>query len=93
MYTRVCVSKSTILFLLVYALLSAVMYSIVETAKANNLNVFQYLYTVLLYMPDYKNEPAGIEKLLPWSNFIKERCRRLIDVENQTPEHHEPLPI
>ena len=50
------------------------MYSIVETAKANNLNVFQYLYTVLLYMPDYKNEPAGIEKLLPWSNFIKERC-------------------
>ena len=81
------------LFLLVNALLSAVMYSIVETAKANNLNVFQYLYTVLLYMPDYKNEPAGIEKLLPWSNFIKERCRRLIDVENQTPEHHEPLPI
>ena len=69
------------------------MYSIVETAKANNLNVFQYLYTVLLYMPDYKNEPAGIEKLLPWSNFIKERCCRLIDVENQTPEPHEPLPI
>ena len=67
------------------------MYSIVETAKANNLNVFQYLYTVLLYMPDYKNEPAGIEKLLPWSNFIKERCCRLIDVENQTPEPHEPL--
>lgn len=32
---------------------SAVMYSIVETAKANNLNIFQYLYTVLLYMPDY----------------------------------------
>ena len=68
------------------------MYSIVETAKANNLNVFQYLYTVLLYMPDYKNEPAGIEKLLPWSDFIKERCSGLIDVENQTPEHHEPLP-
>ena len=93
MYTRVCVSKSTILFLLVNAPLSVVMYSIVETAKANNLNVFQYLYTVLLYMPDYKNEPAGIEKLLPWSNFIKERCSRLIDVENQTPEPHEPLPI
>ena len=29
---------------------SAVMYSIVETAKANNLNIFQYLYTVLLYV-------------------------------------------
>ena len=69
------------------------MYSIVETAKANNLNVFQYLYTVLLYMPDYKNEPAGIEKLLPWSDFIKERSSGLIDVENQTSEHHEPLPV
>ena len=52
----------------------------------NNLNVFQYLYTVLLYMPDYKNEPVGIEKLLPWSDFIKERCSGLIDVKNQTPE-------
>lgn len=50
------------------------MYSIVETAKANNLNVFQYLYTVLLYMPDYKNEPAGIEKLLPWSVVVKLFC-------------------
>ena len=44
---------------------SAVIYSIVETAKANGLNVFQYLYLVLLYMPDYQNEPAGIGQLLP----------------------------
>lgn len=72
---------------------SAVMYSIIETAKANNLNVFQYLYMVLLYMPDYKNEPAGIEKLLPWSDFIKEHCTGLIDVEKITAEKHEPLPI
>ena len=72
---------------------SAVMYSIVETAKANNLNVFQYLYMVLLYMPDYKNKPAGIEKLLPWSDFMKEHCTGLIDVENITPENHDPLPI
>lgn len=60
---------------------SAVMYSMIETAKANQLNVYQYLYMVLLYMPDYKNEPAGIEKLLPWSDFIKEHCTGLIDVE------------
>ena len=63
------------------------------TIPENESHLFRYLYTVLLYMPDYKNEPAGIEKLLPWSNFIKERCCRLIDVENQTPEPHEPLPI
>lgn len=72
---------------------SAVMYSMIETAKANNLNVFQYLYMVLLYMPDYKNEPEGIEQLLPWSDFIKEHCTGLIDVENITAEKHEPLPI
>ena len=72
---------------------SAVMYSIIETAKANNLNVFQYLYLVLLYMPDYKNKPAGIEQLLPWSDFIKERCTGLIDVETLTAEQHDPLPV
>lgn len=72
---------------------SAVMYSMVETAKANNLNVFQYLYMVLLYMPDYKNEPKGIEQLLPWSDFMKEYCTGLIDTNNITAENHEPLSI
>lgn len=63
---------------------SAVMYSIVETAKANNLNIFQYLYMVLLYMPDYMNSSAGIEQLMPWSEFIKERCSGIIDVESMS---------
>lgn len=71
---------------------SAVMYSIVETAKANNLNIFQYLYTVLLYMPDYLNSSAGIEQLMPWSEFIKEQCLGLIDVESNVPEKRIPLP-
>lgn len=71
---------------------SAVMYSIVETAKANNLNIFQYLYTVLLYMPDYTNSSAGIEQLMPWSEFIKEQCLGLIDVESNVPEKRIPLP-
>ncbi len=71
---------------------SAVMYSIVETAKANNLNIFQYLYMVLLYMPDYMNSSAGIEQLMPWSEFIKERCSGIIDVESNVPENRIPLP-
>ncbi len=71
---------------------SAVMYSIVETAKANNLNIFQYLYTVLLYMPDYMNSSAGIEQLMPWSEFIKEQCSGLIDAESNVPEKRIPLP-
>ena len=72
---------------------SAVVFSIVETAKANNLNVFQYLYTLLLYMPDYKNESAGIEQLMPWSDFIKEHCSGTADTETITPENRGNLPI
>ena len=42
---------------------SAVLYSIIETAKANDLNVFEYVMTCLdeLSQPD-----VDIEQLLPW---------------------------
>lgn len=43
--------------------------------------MFRYLYTVLLYMPDYKNESEDIEQLLPWSEFIREHCTGLIGVD------------
>ena len=72
---------------------SALVYSMIETAKANKLNVFQYLYVLLLYMPAYKDNPAAIETLLPWSDFIKEHCTGLIDVETITPENKPQLPI
>ncbi|MGN0267236.1 MAG: IS66 family transposase [Lachnospiraceae bacterium] len=75
------------------AVAASIIYSLVETAKANNLNVFQYIYTLLLYMPGYKDRPEGIEQLLPWSDFIKERCSGLIDVETVTVENHPTLPI
>jgi transposase len=70
---------------------SAVVSSIAETAAANNLNVYQYLYTLLLYMPDYHDEPAGINALLPWSPFIKEHCTGLRDTEKMTSENHPDL--
>ena len=72
---------------------SAIIYSLVETAKANNLNVFQYIYTLLLYMPGCKLKSAGMEHLLPWSDFIKEHCTGLIDVETVTVENHPQLLI
>ena len=71
---------------------SAVIYSLVETAKANRLNVFQYLYTLLLYMPDYKDKPAGVEAMMPWSEFIKERCSGVMDTETETPENRGQMP-
>lgn len=75
------------------AVSSAVAYSLVETAKANNLNIYQYLYTLLLYMPDYKDSPAGIEALMPWSDFIKERCTGAIGQETELPETRGSIPI
>lgn len=72
---------------------SAIVLSLIETAKANNLNIYHYLYTLLLYMPDYKNEPAGIKQLLPWSDFIKERCTGSIDIEKVRPEERGNLNI
>lgn len=72
---------------------SVIVLSLIETAKANSLNIYHYLYTLLLYMLDYKNEPAGIEQLLPWSDFIKERCSRVVDAETENPEKRGNLSI
>ena len=69
----------------------AVLYSLVETANANNLNVFQYIYFLMLYMPGLESGSAGIEQLLPWSDFIKEHCSGLIDVEKVTVENKPTL--
>ena len=52
-----------------------------ETAKENCLNVFQYLYTLLLYMPDYKDKFADVKPMMPWSDFIKEYCGEGMDTE------------
>lgn len=69
----------------------AVIYSLVETANANNLNVFQYIYFLMLYMPGLESGSAGIDQLLPWSDFIKEHCSGLIDVEKVTVENKPTL--
>ena len=57
---------------------SAAVYSIVETAKANNLNVYAYLQHLLLYMPDtdYMNYPEDLEYLMPWSDEVQAVCSK-----------------
>ena len=72
---------------------SATVLSLIETAKANNLNIYQYLYTLLLYMPDYKDAPAGIEQLMPWSDFIKEKCSGVTNTSTEKPESRGNLSI
>ncbi|MEG2060179.1 MAG: transposase, partial [Lachnospiraceae bacterium] len=57
---------------------SAAIYSIVETAKANNLNIRAYLEYLLQYMPDmdWRHHPESLELLMPWSSRIQETCCR-----------------
>ena len=56
---------------------SAAVYSIIETAKANGLNVYTYLEYLLLYMPDtdWRNYPEELDNLMPWSKTVQAECK------------------
>lgn len=56
---------------------SAAVYSLIETAKANGLNVYTYLEYLLLYMPDtdWRNYPEELDNLMPWSEAVQAECR------------------
>ena len=54
---------------------SAAVYSLIETAKANGLDVFAYLQVVLMYMPDWDYTDNFLEDMMPWSDFVQEQCR------------------
>jgi len=42
-------------------------YSVIETAKANNLDAYAYLNYILTQLPIYKAEEKDITDLLPWN--------------------------
>ena len=54
---------------------SAIVYSIVETAKANNLEPYDYLLMVLSLLPDKGNSPSHeeLERLMPWHPDVQGR--------------------
>jgi transposase len=52
---------------------SSIIYSIVETAKANGLKPFRYLEFLLKSMPDATT--GSIDSLLPWGDAVPESCR------------------
>lgn len=56
---------------------SAAIYSLIETAKANGLNVFAYLQHLLIYMPDaeWQQHPEELDDLMPWAPEVQEQCK------------------
>ena len=57
---------------------SAIIYSIVETAKANNLKPFDYVQYLLEEIPKHMNDKdcSFLEDLLPWSEALPEHIRK-----------------
>lgn len=60
---------------------SALVYSISETAKLNNLHPYNYFKHILTELPKHCDEkgnidPADLDYLMPWSDNLPEECRR-----------------
>lgn len=55
---------------------SAMIYSIIETAKANGLNTYKYLELLLTEIPQHMNDKdlSFIDDLLPWSPRVQKEC-------------------
>ena len=59
---------------------SAMIYSLVETAKANKLKIYEYLKHLLTEIPKHMDDTSldFLEDLLPWSETLPEECRKKI---------------
>ena len=58
---------------------SAILYSLVETAKANNLRVYEYLELLLTELAEHTDDTDRdfLKDLLPWSDNVQEKCKSL----------------
>jgi len=56
---------------------SAAVYSIIESAKANGLSPYKYLYYIFSQLPGvlFGQHPEFLEDYLPWSPEVQETCR------------------
>ena len=54
---------------------SAIVYTIVEMAKANDLNTYKYLTYLLSQRPDDEMSDEQLEQLAPWSETAKANCQ------------------
>ena len=57
---------------------SAIVYSIVETAKANHLKPYEYLKFLLTEVPKHMDDTddSFLDDLLPWAVTIPDICRK-----------------
>lgn len=53
---------------------SATIYTMVEMAKAHNLNIYKYLKYLLERLPDTKMTDEGLGHLVPWDPDVQSEC-------------------
>lgn len=53
---------------------SAVVYTMVEMARAHNLNIFKYLNYLLEKLPSTKMTDDDFAKLVPWNSEVIAEC-------------------
>jgi transposase len=57
------------------AVASATVYSIIETAKLNNLNPYMYLVHLFTQLPNLKElTPETLKQFLPWNRLLPQWC-------------------
>lgn len=56
---------------------NAILYTLAESARANKLDVYEYLKYLLMEMPNnaHLENPGVIERYLPWSKELPDECR------------------
>ena len=50
-------------------------YSMIETAKANDLDAKKYLNYLLEHRPSAEMSDDELEQLTPWSDTVQETCK------------------
>lgn len=55
---------------------TAVLYTLVESTRTNELEVYEYLNYLLTEIPnsDYLNRPKVLDRYLPWSSDLPDHC-------------------
>ena len=62
---------------------SAIVYTMVEMAKANGVNVYHYLTYLLEHQPNDKMSDEELEALAPWNESVKAEIAQRADDANQ----------
>ena len=63
---------------------SDIVYTMVEMAKANGVNVYHYLTYLLEKLPDDRMNDDELELLAPWNESVKAEIERRANESNQS---------